>query len=99
MSKWSADDLVVGRTFEATFFPNALATSKFKLRATHLDGRRAPKVVLSNDDQIVPVADSALLSAKLLKKGSLKIYERFPHGMSTTYADVINGDLHAFIKG
>jgi MoxR-like ATPase len=54
MSKWAADDLVVGRTFEATFFPNALATSKFKLRATHLDGRRAPKVVLSNDEQIVP---------------------------------------------
>jgi MoxR-like ATPase len=45
---------VVGRTFEATFFPNALATSKFSLRATHLDGRRAPKVVLSNDERIVP---------------------------------------------
>jgi MoxR-like ATPase len=54
MAKWAADDLVVGRTFEATFFPNALATSKFKLRATHLDGRRAPKVVLSNDERIVP---------------------------------------------
>jgi MoxR-like ATPase len=54
MTKWAADDLVIGRTFEATFFPNALATSKFKLRATHLDGRRAPKVVLSNDERIVP---------------------------------------------
>ncbi|HEY1549054.1 MAG TPA: MoxR family ATPase [Kofleriaceae bacterium] len=54
MTKWAADDLVVGRTFEATFFSNALARSKFKLRATHLDGRRAPKVVLSNDEHIVP---------------------------------------------
>ena len=54
MSKWSAEELSVGRTVEATFWPNPLPTSKFKLRATHLDGRRAPKVVLSNDDRITP---------------------------------------------
>ncbi len=52
-----------------------------------------------DDDQIVPIADSALLSAKLLKKGVLKVYEKFPHGMCTTHADVINTDLLAFIKG
>jgi non-heme chloroperoxidase len=55
-------------------------------------------VMHGDDDQIVPVADSAPLSAKLLKKGSLKIYEKFPHGMCTTHADVINADLLAFLK-
>ena len=55
-------------------------------------------VMHGDDDQIVPIADSALLSAKLLKKGILKVYEKFPHGMCTTNADVINPDLLAFIK-
>ena len=56
-------------------------------------------VMHGDDDQIVPIADSALLSAKLLKKGTLKVYEKFPHGMCTTHADVVNADLLAFIKG
>jgi non-heme chloroperoxidase len=47
----------------------------------------------------VPIADSALLSSKLVKRGTLKVYERFPHGMCTTHADVINPDLLAFMKG
>ena len=47
-------------------------------------------VMHGDDDQIVPIADSALLSVKLLKNGSLKVYEKFPHGMCTTHADVIN---------
>ena len=55
-------------------------------------------VMHGDDDQIVPYADSAPLSAKLLKKSSLKVYEKFPHGMCTTHADVINPDLLAFIK-
>ena len=55
-------------------------------------------VMHGDDDQIVPIADSAPLSAKLLKKGRLKVYEEFPHGMCTTHADVINPDLLAFIK-
>ena len=55
-------------------------------------------VMHGDDDQIVPIADSALLSVKLLKKGALKVYEKFPHGMCTTHADVINPDLLAFIK-
>ena len=58
-----------------------------------------PTLVLhGDDDQIVPIADSALLSAKLLRKDTLKVYEKFPHGMCTTHADVINADLLAFIK-
>jgi non-heme chloroperoxidase len=55
-------------------------------------------VMHGDDDQIVPIADSALLSVKLLKKGTLKVYEKFPHGMCTTHADVINPDLLAFVK-
>jgi non-heme chloroperoxidase len=55
-------------------------------------------VMHGSDDQIVPIADSAMLSSKLLKNGTLKVYERFPHGMCTTHADVVNPDLLAFIK-
>jgi non-heme chloroperoxidase len=58
-----------------------------------------PTLVLhGDDDQIVPIADSALLSSKLLKKGTLKVYQGFPHGMYTTHADVVNPELLAFIK-
>ncbi len=58
-----------------------------------------PTLVLhGDDDQIVPVADAAPLSAKLLKHATLKIYKGFPHGMCTTHADVINADLLAFIE-
>jgi non-heme chloroperoxidase len=55
-------------------------------------------VMHGDDDQIVPVADSAPLSAKLLKKGILKVYEKLSHGMCTTHAAVVNADLLAFIK-
>ncbi len=55
-------------------------------------------VMHGEDDQIVPIADSALLSIKLLKHGTLKTYKGFPHGMATTHADVINADLLEFIK-
>jgi non-heme chloroperoxidase len=55
-------------------------------------------VMHGDDDQIVPYKDSALLSAKLLKHGTLKLYPGFPHGMLTTHADVINPDLLAFVK-
>jgi len=51
--KWTLEELVAGRTVEATFWPNPLEGSEFKFRATHLDGRRAPKVILSNDERIV----------------------------------------------
>ncbi|KQV70205.1 alpha/beta hydrolase [Rhizobium sp. Root1220] len=55
-------------------------------------------VMHGEDDQIVPIADSALLSSKLLKKGTLKVYKGLPHGMATTHADIINTDLLAFFK-
>ncbi|MBR1141351.1 MULTISPECIES: alpha/beta fold hydrolase [Bradyrhizobium] len=81
----------------------------------HLDGIKAfsetdftedlkaiavPTLVLhGSDDQIVPVADSAPLSAKLLKTSSLKIYDGLPHGICTTHAAIVNADLSAFIAG
>ncbi|ATN35148.1 alpha/beta hydrolase [Rhizobium sp. ACO-34A] len=55
-------------------------------------------VMHGDDDQIVPIADSALLSAKLLKHPTLKVYKGLPHGMATTHADIINADLLAFFK-
>jgi non-heme chloroperoxidase len=56
-------------------------------------------VMHGDDDQIVPYANSAPLSSKLLKSGTLKTYPGFPHGMLTTHADILNADLLAFIKG
>lgn len=55
-------------------------------------------VMHGDDDQIVPIADSALLSAKLLRNATLKVYPGFPHGMCTTHAQVINRDLLAFFR-
>ncbi|MCV9967396.1 alpha/beta hydrolase [Pararhizobium sp. BT-229] len=58
-----------------------------------------PVLVLhGTDDQIVPYDDSAPLSAKLLKNGTLKSYEGLPHGMLSTHPDVLNPDMLAFFK-
>ena len=56
-------------------------------------------VMHGDDDQIVPYADSAPLSVKLLKHGTLKTYAGLPHGMATTHPDIINADLLAFFRG
>jgi non-heme chloroperoxidase len=52
-----------------------------------------------DDDQIVPIADSAVLAVKLVKNGTLKVYKGAPHGMCTTHKDQVNADLLAFLKG
>jgi non-heme chloroperoxidase len=58
-----------------------------------------PALVLhGSDDQIVPVNNSAPLSAKLLKHSTLKIFDRLPHGMCTTHPDIVNAALLAFIS-
>lgn len=54
-------------------------------------------VMHGDDDQIVPIDDSAKLAIKSLKQGELKIYPGFSHGMATTNADAINADLLKFI--
>ena len=60
----------------------------------------APVLVMhGTDDQIVPYADSAPLSVKLLKNGALKTYDGLPHGMCTTHPEIINPDLLAFVQG
>ncbi|MBR8129909.1 alpha/beta fold hydrolase [Burkholderia ambifaria] len=56
-------------------------------------------VMHGDDDQIVPYADSGLLSAKLARNSTLKTYKGFPHGMPTSNADTINADLLAFLRG
>ena len=59
-----------------------------------------PVLILhGEDDQIVPIADSAELAIKLVKNGKLITYPGFPHGMATTEAETINKDLLAFIEG
>jgi len=55
-------------------------------------------IMHGDDDQIVPIADAALLSIKLVKNGTLKVYQGFPHGLITTHPEVINPDLLAFIE-
>jgi len=58
-----------------------------------------PVLVLhGTDDQIVPYDDSAPLSVKLLKNGTLKSYEGLPHGMLSTHPDILNPDMLAFFK-
>ena len=58
-----------------------------------------PTLILhGDDDQIVPIGASALLSSKIVKDATLKVYPGAPHGMRTTHAYQINADLLAFIK-
>lgn len=58
-----------------------------------------PTLILHGDaDQIVPIGDSALLSSKLIKRPTPKIYPGAPHGLCTTRADEVNADLLAFLK-
>jgi non-heme chloroperoxidase len=75
------------KAFSETDFTEDLKTIKVPTLVMHGD-----------DDQIVPIADSAPLSAKLLRNSKLKIYERFPHGMCTTHAGVVNPAIFEFIK-
>ncbi len=55
-------------------------------------------VMHGDDDQIVPIGAAGLMSAKILKKATLKVYPGFPHGMCTTNADQINADLLSFFR-
>jgi non-heme chloroperoxidase len=60
---------------------------------------QVPTLVMhGDDDQIVPIADAALLSIKLLKRGELKVYKGLGHGLCTINADIVNADLLSFIQ-
>jgi len=74
------------KAFSETDFTNDLKAIQVPVLVMH-----------GTDDQIVPYADSAPLSVKLLKNGTLKSYEGLPHGMCTTHPDIVNPDLLAFI--
>src|SRR5690606_23195599 len=67
MSKWTIDEITVGATMETTFWANPKASSEYRFRATHLDGRRAPKVVLSNDSRIRPGVPCRVRVAEITK--------------------------------
>jgi non-heme chloroperoxidase len=55
-------------------------------------------IIHGDDDQIVPIADSAMLTAKLVKQATLKVYPGAPHGLCSTHKDQVNADLLAFIQ-
>jgi non-heme chloroperoxidase len=76
------------RAFSETDFTEDLKSIEVPVLLLHGD-----------DDQIVPIADSALIGIKLLKQGRLKVYPGYPHGMATTHADEINADILAFVRG
>ena len=58
-----------------------------------------PTLILhGDDDQIVPIGASAMLSSKLVKGATLKVYPGLPHGMCSTHKDLINADLLAFCE-
>jgi non-heme chloroperoxidase len=58
-----------------------------------------PTLMLHGDeDQIVPIGDSAQLGVKLIKNATLKVYPGAPHGMTVTLANEVNADLLAFLK-
>jgi non-heme chloroperoxidase len=59
-----------------------------------------PTLILhGDDDQIVPIADSAMLSSKIIKNVTLKVYKGAPHGIPATHKQQVNEDILAFIKG
>jgi len=58
-----------------------------------------PTLILhGDDDQIVPIADSAMLSSKIIKRATLKVFPGAPHGMCSTLKNEINAELLAFFK-
>ena len=59
----------------------------------------ARRTGLREDDQIVPIGASAMMSSKIVKQATLKIYEGAPHGLAQTHQDRLNADLLAFIRG
>jgi non-heme chloroperoxidase len=76
---------------------NAFSETDFTEDLKRID---VPTLIMhGDDDQVVPISDSALLSAKLVKGAQLKVYPGFPHGMATTHHQQINEDLLAFIRG
>jgi len=59
-----------------------------------------PTLILhGDDDQIVPIGDSAMLSSKIIKNARLEVYKGAPHGMCSTHKDQVNAHLLSFVRG
>ncbi len=56
-------------------------------------------LIHGDDDQIVPISDSALLSSKIIERAKLKVYPGAPHGLMATHKDQFSKDLLSFIRG
>jgi MoxR-like ATPase len=98
MSRLTLEELAVGQVREATFWMNPVEDSKFRFRATHLDGRRAPKVVLADDARITPgvacrVKIRAITKADRTDRGSIEVdFEgAAPFKIEGVYVDPIVG--------
>ena len=75
------------KAFSETDFTEDLKTIQIPVLVLH-----------SKDDQIVPFAAAGPKTAKLLPRGTLKVYEDYPHGLPATHADVFNADVLAFLQ-
>ncbi len=84
-------------------FPGAYDCIKVFSETDHTEDLKkfdVPTLILhGDDDQIVPIGASALLSSKIVRGAILKVYPGLPHGMCSTHKDQINEDLLAFVKG
>jgi non-heme chloroperoxidase len=55
-------------------------------------------IIHGDDDQIVPIGDSAMLSSRIVRNAKLIVYEGAPHGLPSTHKDRLNADLLAFVR-
>lgn len=95
-SKWTVDELREGQILESTFWANPVDDSGFRFRATHLDGRRAPKVVLCDDPQVKPGVPCRVKIKTIRKKdvpdrGSIEVefVETMPFELKGIYLDPV----------
>src|SRR3546814_8705200 len=88
ISDWSSDVCSSDLAFSETDFTEDLKAIEVPVLVIH-----------SEDDQIVPYANSAPLTVKLLKHGTLRTYKDLPHGLCQTHPDIVNTDILAFIRG
>jgi non-heme chloroperoxidase len=96
IQKWWRQGMTAG--FKATYdCIKAFSETDFTEDLKKMD---IPTLIMhGDDDQVVPIADSAMLSAKIVPNATLKVYPGHPHGMCSTHHDEIDRDLLAFIKG
>ncbi|HMF47968.1 MAG TPA: alpha/beta hydrolase [Candidatus Saccharimonadales bacterium] len=76
-----------------------IRTSRNRVAKAVLIGDHVPtRIMHGDDDQIVPIGASAMLSSKIVKGARLKVYKGAPYGLCTTHKTEVNADLLAFLK-